>query len=224
MKKTLLLAALALTSVAAFAQDVFKREMPCKNDYGQVIANKMGTICLPYAAVPSDCSVYKLVSASAQEWIFQEVKSMEANTPYVFVVDNNTTLEASFTKVGEEIECQNPTATAAGVEGAFVGSYKRQIIRGQKMYFLSHDKINFNNGLPIVSTPYRGYFSADVMPEGETISEDLKLTFRAAADDGGTTALEAAEMQEEEVTTLSRQHVGLKQGNYSINGKKVVVK
>lgn len=223
MKKTLLLAALALTSMAAVAQETFTREMPCKNDFGQVIANKMGTICLPYAAEPSDCSVYKLVSASAQEWVFQQVTSMEANTPYVFVVDNNTTFEASFTKVGEEVACQNPVADAAGVEGAFVGTYQRKMLRGQKMYFLSHDKINFNNGQPIVATPYRAYFSADVMPAGETISDNLKLTFLSANDEG-TTAIDATAQKEEAETAVGSQNIGLKQGRYNINGKKVVVK
>ena len=225
MKKTLLLAALALTSMAAVAQDAFKREMPCKNDYGQVIANKMGTICLPYAAEPSDCSVYKLVSASAKEWVFQQVFTMEANTPYVFVVDNNTTLEASFTQKGETVMSDKPCADAAGVEGAFVGTYQRKMIRGEKMYFLSHDKVNFNNGLPIVATPYRGYFRADVMPEGETISDDLKLTFlSAAAADGGTTAVDEVSAEAEKSAEVSRQNIGLKRGDYKINGKKVVVK
>ena len=139
------------------------------------------------------------------------------------MVDNNTTLEASFTKVGEEVACQNPVADAAGVKGAFVGTYQRKMLRGQKMYFLSHDKINFNNGQPIVATPYRGYFTADVMPAGETISEDLKLTFLSASGDD-TTGIEASDVKEDSETTISRQNLGLKQGHYNINGKKVVVK
>jgi len=220
MKKTLLLLATAMLSVTAFAQ-TFTREMPCKSELGDVIAKKMGTICLPYEAKPVDCNVYKLVVASSDEWIFQEVLSMEANTPYLFVVASNTTLEASFEQVGEEIACDAPVGEAAGVANGFVGSYKREVLRGQKMYFVSYDKINFNNGLPIVSTPNRAYFSADVMPAGQTLSENVKLTFLPAS----TTRISVAEDATEETdATVARQNIGLQQGRYNINGKKTVVK
>lgn len=220
MKKTFLLLATALLSVSAFAQ-TFSREMPCKNELGDVIATKMGTICLPYEAKPVDCSVYKLVSASSEEWIFQETLSMEANTPYLFVVDNNTTLEANFEQIGEEVACDAPTAEAAGVANGFIGSYKRQILRGRKMYFVSYDKINYNNGQPIISTPNRAYFSADVMPAGQTLSENVKLTFLPAS----TTRINSAEASvKENDATIARQNIGLQQGRYNINGKKAIVK
>lgn len=219
MKKTLLLLASALLSVSAFAQ-TFSREMPCKSDLGDIIATKMGTICLPYEAKPVDCSVYKLVSASSDEWIFQEVLQMEANTPYLFVVANNTTLEANFEKVGEEIACDAPVGEAAGVANGFVGSYKREILRGKKLYFISYDKINYNNGQPIISTPNRAYFSADVMPAGQTLSKDVKMTFLPV-----TTRINAvAESAEEKEVSVARQNIGLQQGRYNINGKKAVVK
>lgn len=220
MKKTLLLLATAMLSVSAFAQ-TFTREMPCKNDLGDVIATKMGTICLPYEAKPVDCSVYKLLSASADEWIFQEELTMEANTPYLFVVNNNTTLEASFEQVGEEISGVAPISEAAGVANAFVGSYKREILRGKKLYFVSYDKINFNNGQPIVSTPNRAYFSADVMPAGQTLSENVKLTFIPAHTNRISNA---ASSFDETDATVSRQNIGLQQGRYNINGKKMLVK
>jgi len=221
MKKTLLLLATAMLSVSAFAQETFTREMPCKSDLGDVIATKMGTICLPYEARPVDCSVYKLISASAEEWIFQEVLSMEANTPYLFVVNNNTTLEASFEQVGETIECNAPMTDAAGVSNAFVGNYKREVLRGKKLYFVSHDKINFNNGQPIVSTPNRAYFSADVMPAGESLSENVKLTFLSA----NTSRVKSiAAEAEESNASVARQNIGLQQGRYNINGKKTLVK
>ncbi len=224
MKKVILFVAAAITSIAAMAQETFTREMPCKNDYGQVIANKMGTICLPYAAKAHDCTVYRLLSASADEWIFQEVTSMEANTPYVFVVDNNTTLQASFEQVGETVAAEAPIADAAGVEGAFVGSYNRKMIRGEKMYFLSYDKINFNNGKAIVATPNRAYFKADVMPEGETLSENVKLTF-LASEGGDTTGVdELNSASDSESAEIARQNIGLKQGSYKIGGKHVIVK
>lgn len=220
MKKTLLLLATAMLSVTAFAQ-TFTREMPCKNDLGDVIATKMGTICLPYEAKPVDCKVYTLISASSEEWIFQEVLAMEANTPYLFVVANNTTLEASFEKVGEEVACEAPVGEAAGVSKAFVGSYKREILRGKKLYFVSYDKINFNNGQPIISTPNRAYFSADVMPAGQTLSENVKLTFIPAS----TTRINSAAASAEEMdATVVRQNIGLQQGRYNINGKKTLVK
>lgn len=222
MKNTLLLAALSMMSVCAMAEDVFTREMPCKNDFGEVIGTKMGTICLPYDAVPVDCSVYSLVSASADEWIFKEVKDMQANTPYVFVVDNNTTLEAGFTKCGEEIACENPCGEAAGVAGAFIGGYKRKVISGINMYYISNDKVNCNKGLPVMSTPYRGYFSADVMPEGETLSENVKLTFIAE----NATRIQNVDAAAEEETeyVVGRQNLGLEAGKYQINGKKIIVK
>jgi len=222
MKKTLLLAVAALMSASAFAQETFTREMPCKNDLGEVIATKMGTICLPYEAKPVDCSVYRLISASGTEWVFQEVLSMEANTPYVFVVDNNTTLEASFEKRGEEVACDAPKGEAAGVADAFVGNYKREILRGKKMYYISHDRVLYNNGLSIISTPYRAYFTADVMPEGETLSEEVKLTFLSA----NTSRIQSAEAEaaEEDAVAIATQNIGLKKGQYNINGKKAVVK
>lgn len=221
MKKTLLLFAVSMISAAAIAQDVFTREMPCKNDFGEVIGTKMGTICLPYDAAPVDCSVYKLVAASADEWVFKEVLDMQANTPYVFVVENNTTLEASFTQCGDEIACENPCGEAAGVEGAFIGGYKRKVISGINMYYISNDKVNCNKGLPVMSTPYRAYFSADVMPEGQTLSENVKLTFIRE----NATRLQKLDAAEEEaVVTVDKQNIGLESGKYQINGKKVVVK
>ena len=222
MKKTLLLAALSMMGVCAMAQEVFTREMPCKNDFGEVIGTKMGTICLPYDAAPVDCSVYKLVSASADEWIFKEVLDMQANTPYVFVVDNNTTLEASFTQLSEEVACDTPCGEAAGVEGAFIGSYKRKVISGKNMYYVSNDKINCNKGLPVMATPYRGYFSADVMPEGVSLSENVKMTF-IRENATRLQRLDAAE-EEESVVVVGKQNIGLEAGKYQINGKKVVVK
>lgn len=220
MKKTLLLAVAALMSMAAMAQETFSREMPCKNNLGQVIATKMGTICLPYAATPVDCKTYKLVSASADEWVFQEVLKMDANTPYVFVVENNTTLEANFKQEGEAVACEAPVAEAAGVAGAFVGSYKEKVIRNKKMYFLSYDKVNYNDGLPIVATPYRAYFDASVMPAGQKLSENVKLTFLQAT----TTRISQVADEDAAEVTVARQNIGLQQGKYNINGKKVVVK
>ena len=222
MKKTLLMAAAALMSAAAFAQETFTREMPCKSDLGDIIATKMGTICLPYEAKPVDCTVYRLVSASADEWIFQQVLSMESNTPYVFVVDNNTTLEASFEQTGETVACDAPVAEAAGVANAFVGNYKREVLRGKKLYYISNDQVKYNNGLPIVSTPNRAYFSADVMPAGQTLSADVKLTFLQAST-SRINAAQAAESVDAEAT-VARQNIGLQQGQYNINGKKTIVK
>lgn len=222
MRKTLLLIVTAMLGISAWAQsETFVREMPCKNDLGEVIATKMGTICLPYAATPVDCSVYKLVSASADEWVFKQVLSMDANTPYVFVVDNNTTLEASFQKNGEEVACSAPTAEAAGVADAFVGSYQRKIIRGEKMYYFSYDKVCYNNGLPVMSTPNRGYFKSSVMPEGQTLSDNVKMTFLQA----NSSSLNKLDSDSaEDAVSISRQSVGLESGSYQINGKKVVVK
>ena len=220
MKKILLMAAAAMIGVAAQAQETFSREMPCKNDLNQVIATKMGTICLPYDAQPQDCSVYRLLSASSDEWVFQEVKSMKANTPYVFVVDNNTTLQANFIQTGDAVECDAPTGEAAGVAGAFVGTYKQKVIRGQKMYFLSYDKVNFNNGRPIIATPNRAYFTADVMPEGEALADNVKLTFLPASErtqSNGKAAVDAD-------ANVNRLHIGLQQGQYRINGQKTTVK
>lgn len=221
MKKTLLLAAVSMVSACAMAEDVFTREMPCKNDFGEVIGTKMGTICLPYDAAPVDCSVYKLVSASADEWIFKEVVDMQANTPYVFVVENNTTLEANFTKVGEEIACENPCGEAAGIEGAFIGGYKRKVISGTKMYYVSNDKINFNDGKAVMATPYRGYFSAEVLPAGVTLSENVKLTFIR---ENATRIDNLENVAEESESVVSRQSIGLEAGKYQINGKKIIVK
>ena len=220
MKKFFLVAAVALMGLAAQAQERFSREMPCKNDFNQVIATKMGTICLPYDAEPQDCSVYRLVSASAHEWIFQQVLEMKANTPYVFVVENNTTLQANFIQKGETIAADAPVGEAAGVDGAFVGTYKQHVMRGEKMYFLSYDKVNYNNGKPIIASPNRAYFRADVMPEGETLADDVKLTFLPAQERVKGEANAAVERNAE----VNRLHIGLKQGQYNINGRKTVVK
>lgn len=218
MKKILLLATIAMMSFAGMAQETFTREMPCKNNLQEVIATKMGTICLPYAAKPVDCSVYRLVSASAEEWIFQQVLDMEANTPYVFVVDNNTTLEASFEQCGEVIECDAPVADAAGVKDAFVGSYKDKVVRGD-IFFLSYDKINSNNGKPVMGTANRAYFKADVLG-GQQLSENVNLTFIPAS----ATRIQSAERVQESETVVQRQQIGLESGRYEIGGKKVVVK
>lgn len=219
MKKTLLLVAATLMSAAAMAQDVFTREMPCKNNLGEVIANKMGTVCLPYAAEAHDCSVYKLVSATADKWVFQEVNSMEANTPYVFVVDNSTTLEASFEKIGEEVPVAKPSTDAAGVENAFVGSYRQTVIRDQ-IYFISNDKVNSSKGKPVLSTPNRGYFTSNVLPSGQTLSDNVKLVFLHS----NSTAIQEVSAEEEAAATVSKNNIGLESGNYQINGKKVIVK
>ena len=61
------------------------------------------------------------------------------------------------------------------------------------------------------------------MPAGETISDNLELTFLSANDEG-TTAIDATALKEETETAVGSQNIGLKQGRYNINGKKVVVK
>lgn len=211
-----------MMSAAAFAQTLsvenFVREMPCKNDRGEVIAEKMGTIVLPYAPQVEGATLYQLVSASAKEWVFEAVSDPQANTPYVFVADKGVQ-EVRFYGDGQAKASVNPVADAAGKEGAFVGSYRRQIIRKQ-IYFLSFDRINSNDGKPVMSTPYRAYFDGSVLPEGTVLSDNVKLTF---INHSGTSISEV-EGDAECSIQLSRQQISLQPGTYQINGKKAVVK
>ncbi len=72
----------------------------------------------------------------------------------------------------------------------------------------------------ILGSPNRAYFRADVMPEGETLADDVKLTFLPAQERVKGEANAAVERNAE----VNRLHIGLKQGQYNINGWKTVVK
>lgn len=224
MKKTLLLAFAAIMSVSAFAQtksvENFVRTMPCTNDYGQVIATQMGTIVLPYAPVVEGATLYELRSASATEWVFQAVTEPQANTPYVFVVDADAQ-EVRFNGAGESCMSDAPVASAAGVESAFVGSYKRQIIR-KKIYYLSNDRINCSNGKAVMTTPYRAYFDGSVLADGVELADNVKLTF-VNPSQAAITSVDASD-EAESAVRISRQHISLQPGIYQINGKKAQIK
>lgn len=221
MKKLLLSALSLIVSLSALAQtkavENFVREMPCTDDLGQIIATQMGTIVLPYAPMVEGATLYELKSASATEWVFSAVANPQANTPYVFVVNEGAT-EVRFYGEGAADMQEAPVAAAAGVEGAFVGSYKRQVIR-KKIYYISNDRLNTNDSRLVMSTPYRAYFDGSILPEGTELADDVKLTFLQPMQTG----IENVAKQQSSVT-ISTQNISLQPGTYTINGQKAEVK
>ncbi|MCQ2205126.1 MAG: hypothetical protein MJZ15_11890 [Bacteroidales bacterium] len=221
MKKLLLSTLSLMVSLSALAQTKsvqnFVREMPCTDDLGQVIATQMGTIVLPYAPMVEGATLYELKSASATEWVFSAVANPQANTPYVFVVNEGAT-DVYFYGEGAADMQAAPVASAAGVEGAFVGSYKRQVIR-KKIYYISNDRLNTNDDRLVMSTPYRAYFDGSILPDGTELAEDVKLTFINTLETG----LENVGKQQSAIT-ISTQNISLQPGTYTINGQKAEVK
>lgn len=223
MKKFTLFAACLMMAGAALAQNVqytvsnFVREMPCLNHRGEVLASEIGTVCLPYApTMVEGATLYELYSASAEEWIFVAVSEPQANTPYVYRVNNDAQRVVFYGK-GTYDRKAEVKGSAAGHEGAFVGAY-RSVVVNQPLYYLAGDKVCFTDQ-PINGTQFRCYFTADVMPEGETLSENVKLTFTTPA------ALQAiASGNAEGKTVVDRHNIGLHQGEYQMGGKKVQVK
>lgn len=221
MKKLLLSTLSLMVSLSALAQTKsvqnFVREMPCTDDLGQIIATQMGTIVLPYAPMVEGATLYELKSASATEWVFSAVANPQANTPYVFVVNEGAT-DVYFYGEGAADMQAAPVASAAGVEGAFVGSYKRQVIR-KKIYYISNDRLNTNDDRLVMSTPYRAYFDGSILPDGTELAEDVKLTFINTLETG----LENVGKQQSAIT-ISTQNISLQPGTYTINGQKAEVK
>lgn len=221
MKKLTILAAAVMMATAAFAQKAqyvvrdFVREMPCTNNRGEVIATQVGTICLPYApTLVEGATLYELYSASSTEWVFVSVSDPQPNTPYVYRV-NNDAQRVVFYGQGNYDRHAEVVGSAAGQEGAFVGTYTNRVVQ-KPLYYLAGDKVCFTDQ-PINGTQFRCYFTTDVMPEGETLSDNVTMTF--------TTPAALREMvTSEDATVVERHNVGLQQGEYQLGGKKVIVK
>lgn len=221
MKKLTILATAFLMAATAFAQKAqyvvrdFVREMPCTNYRGEVIATQIGTICLPYApTMVEGATLYELYSASATEWVFVSVSNPQPNTPYVYRVDNDAE-RVTFYGEGRYDRNVEVKGSAAGCEGAFVGTYRGCVVR-QPLYYLAGDKVCYTEE-PINGTQFRCYFTTDVMPEGETLSDNVTMTF--------TTPAALREMSVSEGRTIvDRHNIGLQQGEYQLGGKKVQVK
>jgi len=221
MKKLTILAAAFMMATAAFAQKAqyvvrdFVREMPCTNNRGEVIATQVGTICLPYApTMVEGATLYELVSASANEWVFVTVSDPQANTPYVYRV-NNDAQRVVFYGEGNYDRNEVVVGSAAGCEGAFVGTYRSRVVQ-QPLYYIANDKVCYTEE-PINGTQFRCYFTTDVMPEGEVLSDNVQMTFTTPA------ALREMGVAEQQ-TIVERHNVGLQQGEYQLGGKKVMVK
>ena len=224
MKKIALVSAFVMVAGAAMAQSHmikvhdFSRPMPCLNNRGEVIATEMGTICLPYAPQVEGATLYELVSASSTEFIFQEVTDPQANTPYVFRV-NDGVAKITFAGDGEYQYTNNDiTTSAAGVADAFVGSYSTHVVN-EPLYFLNGDQIRYTDQ-PVYSTRFRAYFKASILPEGTVLSPNVRMTFCKP----GTAALYQMGQTEAEAVSISRQNIGLQQGTYQLGGRKVEVK
>lgn len=221
MKKLTILIAAFMMAAVSFAQTSqyvvrnFVREMPCTNGRGEVIASQIGTICLPYApTVVEGATLYELYSASASEWIFVSVNNPQPNTPYVYRV-NNDAERVTFYGEGRFDRNAEVKGSAAGHDGAFVGTYRSCVVR-QPLYYLSGDKVCYTEN-PISGTQFRCYFTTDVMPEGETLSENVTMTFTTP------TALQEMNVSGNR-TVIDRHNIGLQQGEYQLGGKKVLVK
>ena len=226
MKKLAILAAALLMAGSANAQKVqrvqyqvsnFSREMPCKGPNGDVIATQVGTVCLPYApTMVEGATLYELVSASATEWIFQTVSEPQANTPYVYRVENGAE-RVTFYGSGSYERQLEVRGAAAGHEGAFVGTYRSHVVT-EPAYFLSGDRIQYTEQ-PINGSIFRCYFTPDVMPAGETLSPNVEMRFVTPAG-----LRELQEQRAQEGVTVDRHNIGLQQGEYQMGGKKVTVK
>lgn len=227
MKKFTLMAACLLVAGTAMAQRTiqftytvsdFSREMPCTNGRGEVIASQIGTVCLPYApTLVEGATLYELYSASGEEWVFVSVSEPQPNTPYVYRVNDDAERVTFYGNGTYDRRQSEVKGAAAGVEDAFVGTY-RSVVVNKPVYYLAGDKVCFTDQ-PINGTAFRCYFTADVMPEGETLSEDVRLTFTTPA------ALQSllSEAQDGKVV-IDRANIGLQQGEYQLGGQKVQVK
>lgn len=224
MKKLSVLAACLVMAGSAFAQTAqqfnisnFSRLMPCTNGRGEVIATQLGTVCLPYApTLVEGATLYELYSASADEWVFVTVSDPQPNTPYVYRVNDDAQRVTFYGNGIYDRSLTEVKGTAAGREGAFVGTY-RSIVVQKPVYYLAGDKVCFTDQ-PINGTAFRCYFTADVMPEGEVLSDNVRLTFTTP------TALQSVGADSRSQVTVDRSNIGLQQGEYQIGGKKVVVK
>ena len=223
MKKPLFLAACLLMAGTAIAQQTqsvvrnFTRTMPCTNGRGEVIAQEVGTVCLPYApTLVEGATLYELYSASADEWVFVAVDEPQANTPYVYRV-NDAAERVIFYGEGTFDRQQVVKGRAAGREGAMVGSYRSVVMR-QPLYYLAGDKVRYTDQ-PVNGAQFRCYFTTDVMPVGETLSDDVRLTFTTPT---GIAALQNAEAAGKVV--VEGRNIGLRQGEYQMGGKQVLVK
>lgn len=196
----------------------FAREMPCTNAAGDVIASQIGTVCLPYApTLIEGATLYELVSASADEWIFQSVSEPQANTPYVYRVDDDAQ-QVIFHGQGDYDRSRSEVpGSAAGHEGAFVGTYRNRVVR-TPVYYFSGDKICYTEQ-PITGTAFRCYFTTDVMPEGQKLSDNVRLTFVTPA---GLRALQSQSADAD--VTVDQHNIGIAKGDYQMGGKKVLVK
>lgn len=196
----------------------FAREMPCTNAKGDIIASQIGTVCLPYApTLIEGATLYEVVSASADEWIFQSVSEPQANTPYVYRVDDDAQQVIFHGQGNYDRNCTEVLGSAAGHEGVFVGTYRSRVVR-TPMYYFSGDQICYTEE-PVTGTSFRCYFTAAVMPEGQKLSDHVRLTFVTPA---GLRALQSQSGDAQ--VTVDQNNIGIAKGDYQMGGKKVQVK
>lgn len=206
------------TSPAVAVRD-FVRPMPCLNNRGEVIAKEMGTICLPYVPQVEGATLYELVKASSTEFVFREVTDPQANTPYVFRVNEGVS-EVVFGGSGEYMyNVSDVYASAAGVDDAFVGSYRTHVVN-EPLFYLNGDQIRYTDQ-PLYTTRFRAYFKASILPEGTVLSPNVQTRFINA---DGTAAMSQLEVENTTPVKVSRQNIGLQQGTYQLGGKRIEVK
>lgn len=221
----MLLAIGLLVAGSAFAQNRaqytvsdFTRQMPCTDARGQIIATQLGTVCLPYApTMVQGATLYELYSASADEWVFVAVSEPQANTPYVYRVNDDAQSVTFYGSGSYDRSLSKVAGSAAGHEGAFVGTYRSCVVN-EPAYYLSGDKVCYTEQ-PLGGTQFRAYFTPAVMPQGQTLSDNVRLTFTTPA------ALRALQQSgQQAATVVDRHNIGLQQGQYQMGGQQVQVK
>lgn len=110
----------------AVTNAVIRRAAP---DYERAITNtaNVGTICLPYAVAEGDyagATFYELVSYADNMLVFEQVSSLEAGMPYVFLPEEDATSITCYYS-GEE-------ALTANHKNGLYGSYTRELIGGNQ--------------------------------------------------------------------------------------------
>ncbi len=213
-----------------------------------ITAGNIGTICLPYKmqnAKNTDAKFYHLKSISSDEMVLTPIQpEIEGNaSAYVPVVFIPETGKTSLTVAGENITVKKNSAlapylysTAEGsnseAEGwSIVGSMDKQIIddvttlkdeaeQQQYLYYFSGGKLYRATG-KYTSNPFRAYFLSNI---NIFAASDAAASMRICIEDESATSIVSTYGKpSHDAIHLSRIYLPLPEGEYIINGKRVII-
>ena len=195
------------------------------------VANKFGTICLPFAAaIPSNATVYEIVNYSETEGTLhlESVDEMEAGKAYIF--KSHDTEDITFTKVGTATDLVSPAVANNGLIGTFSAT---TIPAASNYWFLSSNSLYDTEGCTgddaVTIGVYRAYININAITNKSTTSSTMSKRRAVLFFGDGTTGINNTKavqtLTSGKIYDLSGREVTRPtRGLYIVGGQKAMIK